>query len=116
MYFKSLKDFRGENKDQSGRLDPRELNVKNEQLTTITVTTGSKELHLHEVLKDFSGQFMEHISNPKINCCSLHWLEIEPEQAPSTYDKKLVKMGNKAMLIYDWKKFFDILDTAIEHL
>jgi hypothetical protein len=116
LYFKSLRDFRDTIKDGSGRLDPRELNLKNEQLTTLTVLKDDKEIPLHKVLKGFSGQYMEHLSEPKINCCSLHWMEIEPEQPPSTFNDKLLGMGDKALLIYDWKKFFEILDQSLENL
>lgn len=116
LYFKSLKDFRSKHIDKPGRLDPRELNLKNVQLTTLTVSTDTTEIHLHEVLKEFSGQYMEHISQSKINVCSLHWLEIEEGYPPSTLNERLFELGNKAMLIYDWKKFFDILDRSIESL
>jgi hypothetical protein len=116
LYFNSLKDFRDTSKDGSGRLDSRELNLKNEQLTTLTVLKDDKEIHLHKVLKGFSGQYMEHLSEPKINCCSLHWMEIELEQPPSTFNDKLLGMGNKALLIYDWKKFFEKLDQSLDNL
>ncbi len=116
LYFKSLKDFRDYSKDGTGRLDPRELNLKNEQLTTLTVQKDDKEIHLHKVLKGFSGQYMEHLSEPKINCCSLHWMELEAGQSPSTFNDKLLGMGDKALLIYDWKKFFEILDQSLENL
>ena len=116
LYFNSLKDFRSNSKDETGRLDPRELNLKNEQLTTLTVQKDGKEIHLHKVLKGFNGQFMEYLSEPKINCCSLHWMKIEPGQSPSTFNEKLLEMGDKALLIYDWQKFFEILDQSLEDL
>ena len=116
LYFKSLIDFRADSKDGTGRLDPLELNMKNEQLTTITISKDDKEIHLHKVLKDFNGQFMEHLSEPKINCCSLHWMDIEPDNPPSTFNDKLLGMGEKALMIYDWKKFFEILDQSLENL
>ncbi|MBK6931647.1 MAG: hypothetical protein IPH12_12605 [Saprospirales bacterium] len=59
---------------------------------------------------------MEHLDIPKINCCSLHWLEIEPNQPPSTFNQKLLDMGSKALLIYGYMKFFEILDREIEKL
>ncbi len=57
---------------------------------------------------------MEHLKEPKINCCSLHWIDIELDSAPSTYDEQLLKMGNGILLIFDWKEFFKILDASIE--
>ncbi|GAB5527406.1 MAG: hypothetical protein Roseis2KO_52780 [Roseivirga sp.] len=114
LFFNSLKGFRGPDDDGSGRFDPRELNVKNEQLTTLTIITDSKEIHLHEELQKFNGQFIEHLSEPKINCCSLHWMEIEPEEPASTYHDNLLGMGDKTLLIFDWKRFFEILDNSLE--
>lgn len=116
LYFKSLKDFRSADDDKSGRLDPKELNLKNVQLATLTLTVNSKELHLHEILKEFSGQLMEHLAEPKVNCCSLHWFEIEPEKISSTFHEKLLDIGDKAMIILDWEKFFEILDYSLESL
>lgn len=116
LYFKSLKDFRDDSKDLTGRLDPRELNLKNEQLITLTVQNDDKEIHLNKAFKGFNGQYIEHLSEPKINCCSMHWLEIEPGESPSTFNDKLLGMGDKALLIFDWKKFFDILDQSLENL
>ena len=116
LYFKSLREFRSDSKDRTGRLDPRELNLKNMQLTTLTVSKHDKEIHLHKVLQGFNGQYMEHLSEPKINCCSLHWMEIELGHPPSTFNDKLLRMGDKALLIYDWKKFFEILDQSLENL
>jgi hypothetical protein len=113
LYFKSLKDFRSNTKDTSGRLDPRELNVSNKQLKKLTIKiSASKELHLHK-MENFSAQFMEYLSDSKINCCSFHWLEIEPHNAPSTFNKKLIDLGDKALLIYNWKRFFDIIDSTL---
>lgn len=114
LYFNSLKGFRGSDIDGSGRFDPRELNLNNEQLTTLTIVTDKEEIHFHEVFEKFSGQFMEHLSDPKINCCSLHWMEIEPEKPSSTYNEKLLDMGDKTLLILDAKRFFEILDESIE--
>lgn len=116
LRFSSLKDFRSDSKDLTGRLDSRELNVKNVQLKTLTISTDKNELVLHEAFNEFNAQYMEHLSNPKTNCCSLHWMEIEPEQPPTTFNYKLLSMGDKALLIYDWIKFFEILDSSIEEL
>lgn len=115
LYFKSLKDFRSTANDNSGRLDPRELNLKNEQLSTLTIKFDSNEISLHDQ-EEFSVQFMEFLSDSNINCCSLHWVEIEPEQPSLTFQKKVLRMGDKALLIYNWKRFFDILDTSIDEM
>ncbi len=114
LYFSSLKEFRSSKKDNSGRLDPRELNLKNEQLNTVTIKIKDQEIKLHEILKDFSAQYNEHLSEPRINCCSLHWLEIEAGSSPSTLNDRLIEMGDKALLIYNCAKFFEILDKSVE--
>ena len=116
LYFSSLKNFRSLNNDNTCRFDPRELNLKNVQLTTLTASTGDKEIHLHQVFKNFSGQYMEYLGEPNINCCSLHWLEIEPCHPPSKFSRKLLEMGDKSLLIYDWEKFFKLIDSSIENI
>ncbi|MBV6645895.1 MAG: hypothetical protein KI790_10620 [Cyclobacteriaceae bacterium] len=102
--------------NDDGRNDPRELNLKNEQLTTLTIKTDNNEIPMHEVFKEFSGQFMEHISEPKINICSLHWMDIEIDNPPSTFNNRLFSMGDKLLLITNHIKFFEILDKAIEKI
>ena len=114
LYFNSLKSFRSKPSDKTGRLDPRELNLKNQQLTTLTIKLPEREIPLHKIAKKFSAQYMEHLSDPKINCCSLHWIEIEPDFPQTTYNSRLLELGDKTMLIYDWKAFLDILDQSIE--
>lgn len=113
LYFKGLKDFRSSKEDPSGRLDPKELNVKNVQLTYLSINTGTKEVELSKVLSNFSGQFMEHLDDPKINCCSLYTMYIQLDSSPNIDDKAL-DMGNKMLLIHDCKAFFEILDKSIE--
>lgn len=114
LYFNSLKGFRSATKDPTGRLDPRELNIKNKQLDNVTIVIKDKEYPLHEMQK-FSAQFMEHLEDPKINCCSLYWLWMELNNQP-VVDDRLVEMGDKALLIYDWQKFFEALDNSLEQL
>ncbi len=116
LFFNWLGDFRSKDKDNSGRLDPRELNIKTIQLTTLTLKLEDKLLPLHELSREFKGQFNEYLADAKINSCSLHWLEVEPGQAPTTYNDELLNMGDKMLLIYDWQKFFEILDRSVEEL
>lgn len=115
LFFSSLKEFRSNAFNPSGRLDNKELNTKNEQLTSLSATIGSKTIHFHK-MKDFRGQYMEYLEQPKINCCSLHWLEIEQGFPPTTYDERLIEMGEKTILIYDLSKFFEILGKSIQLL
>ena len=116
LYFKSLRDFRSKEIDPSGRFDPRELNLKNEQLTYLSVNTGFKEIELSKILSNFKGQFTENLSEPKINCCSLHTIEIEIDKSLGNIDNKVLEMGNKMLLIHDFEPFFKILDYSLEEL
>ena len=86
LYFKSLKDFRSAKKDDVGRLDPRELNIKNLQLSNLVLRLkDGKEISMHE-MEQFNAQYMEHLSEPKINSCSMHWIDIETGEPPSTFN------------------------------
>jgi hypothetical protein len=116
LYFKSLKDFRSSEEDKTGRLDPRELNLKNKQIKSLTIQNSEKEVHMHKILKSFNAQYMENLSDSKINCCSLHWLEVEPGKSPSTHDPKIVGLGDQAILVYNWTEFYKILDNSLESL
>ena len=113
LYFSPLKDFRGE-KDEEGRFDPRELNVKNKQIPTLAIKIGEKSYELDKMLDKFSCQLMANLEEPKINCCSLHWLEIEPGKPPYTINNELLRMGDKVLLIVDGVLFFKILDHSLE--
>ncbi len=113
LYFTSLKNLRNVDSDHTGRFDPKELNMSNIQLKTLTLKPeNGKEILLHKFM-GFNAQLMESISDPKINCCSLHRMQIEPGKPPSTFNENLWNLGDKAILIYDWVKFFKILDKSI---
>ncbi|WP_269009469.1 hypothetical protein [Aquirufa ecclesiirivi] len=116
LYFNWLGEFRSKDSDNSGRLDPRELNTKTSQLKNLKLKVEGKDFLLHEICKEFKGQFIEHLADAKINSCSLHWLEVEFGQIPTTFNDKLLNMGDKMLLIYDWQKFFEILDKSVEEL
>ncbi len=116
LYFKPLKDFRSPKNDKSGRLDPRELNMTNIQINNLTLTVDNKKIELHKMFKNFKGQLNEHLTDPKINCCSLHWMEIQPKKLNDSFNEKLLDFGDKALLILDSMKFIEILDKSIEKL
>ena len=116
LYFNPLKDFRSQENDKSGRLDPKELNVSNIQIDNLTLTIDNKELEMHKMFKNFKGQFNEHLTEPKINCCSLLWMELEPEKLNDSFNEKLLEFGEKALLIFDCVKFIEILDNSLEKL
>jgi hypothetical protein len=116
LYISWLGEFRSNDFDETGRLDPKELNIETSQLKTLTLKTEEKEIHLHKMGKNFNAQYNIHIKESQINCCSLHWIEVEQNESPSTFNEKLITMGNKILLIYDWQKFFEILDNSLEKL
>jgi len=113
LYFSVLKGFRGA-KDELGRFDPRELNVKNKQIATLAIKIEDKTYELDKMLDEFSCQLMANLEEPNINCCSLHWLEIESGKPPSTINNELLRMGDKVLLIADGVSFFKILDQSLE--
>jgi hypothetical protein len=116
LYFNSLKDFKANPWENSGRLDPKELNVSNYQLKTLTIKVNEKDIHLHELLKNFSAQLYKSIHEPKINCCALHWIEIEPNELAKTYNKELLQLGDKTLIIYDLIEFLVVLDNSINEM
>lgn len=116
LYFSGLNEFRNSNFDIGSRNDPRELNTMTTQLNSLSIIHNEKEYALHNILKKFKGQYNEHLLDSKAYCCSLHWLEIKTDQPPSTYNPKLLKMGNKILFIYELEMFFKILDKSIQKM
>jgi hypothetical protein len=116
LYFKCLKDFRGKNTDKFGRLDPKELNVKNVQITNFSLSIENREIASSKISPEFNAQFMEHLDDPKINCCSLFSTDIEFDQYISEFDERLNVLGDKMLIIHDYRNFFEILDTSLESL
>ncbi|HBF21699.1 MAG: hypothetical protein CMI36_14915 [Owenweeksia sp.] len=113
LFFSNIKNFRSSKPDKAGRLDPKELNVNNQQINRLTLKTEEQEIHFHQVFRDFKAQFHEHLVDPRTHCCSLHWLELELDKDLSSYDDRLLELGEKTLLILDWKRFFEILDKAV---
>lgn len=115
LHFSCIEKFRNITYDKSGRLDSRELNIKNEQLDFLTFKYNNHQYNLH-TKKNFNGQYMENLSEVNINCCSLSWQEIEPDQVLPKLNSKLLELGDKALLIFDYKEFFNILDNNIRDM
>ncbi|WP_210463004.1 hypothetical protein [Rufibacter roseolus] len=113
LYFNSLKYFRSDSKDITGRLDPRELNTKNLQLKNLLIKKGDVEIELSEALSNFSGQYMEHPDDSTVSCCSLFTIDIDLNGVLSNVSDKALEMGNKMLLIFDCLAFFKILDESI---
>lgn len=115
LYFNTLMEFRAKEKDEAGRLDPKEGNLKNIQARYLTIGKGEKKIELHKVLSNFSAQFSEHFVDPKINCCSLYSLKMEINGGSPKIDERISLMGDKVLLIHNTTKFFEILDQSIEN-
>jgi hypothetical protein len=113
LYFRNIKHFRSDEKDSTGRLDPKELNVGNKQINKLTLRTEEKEIHFHEVFRGFKAQVFEHLVDPRALCCSLHWIELDLEEPYTNADLRLQDLGDRTLLIYNWPKFFEILDQAV---
>ncbi|MFC2126350.1 hypothetical protein ACFLU5_16275 [Bacteroidota bacterium] len=114
LYFKSLKYFRSNKEDPSGRLDSKELNLKNVQLKYLSIKTGTKDIEISKIFSDFNAQYMEHLSSPKINCCSLYSFTIEPDNPNVNIDSRILDMGNMMLIIHNVTAFFKILDESNE--
>jgi hypothetical protein len=113
LYFKNLHDFRNSSIDSVGRHDPKEGNLKNLPLKYLSVSSDKGEIVLSKVLKNFSGQYTEHFSDPKISCCSLFSAMLE-EDKELEVDERITQMGDKTLLICDIVAFFKILDKSLE--
>lgn len=113
LYFSPLYGFRG-NKEDSGRVDPKEGNLKNTQIGYLAIGEGEDKIVLSEVLSDFSAQYTEQLADPEINCCSLYALNIEVNKTPESLNEQMLSLGDKALIIYDPLKFYEIVDQSIK--
>lgn len=114
LYFSSLKSFRGKSKD-NGRTDPKEGNLKNIQISYLSLGEGKDKIELNKILSNFSAQYTENLADSKYNCCSLYKLDLEIGMPSPTLHTEMFSMGEEALLIYEPLKFYTILDTAIEN-
>ena len=115
LYFKALRDFRGRIKELSGRVDPKELNIKNEQISFFSIYIDNQEIASSKISPEFNAQFMEFLDDPNINSCSLCSMDVELDQNISEFDEKLYELGDKMLVIFDHIKFFEILDQSVEN-
>ena len=114
LYFKSLHDFRSHIVDTTGRNDPKEGNLKNVQIQYLSVTAEEKEIILSKELSNFNAQLTEHLTEQKINCCSMYSLMLAKKTKTYNIDDRVIQMGDKALLIFDIINFFKILDNSLE--
>lgn len=116
LYFSPLMFFRSSNKDKFGMFDPREGNLKIIQGKRLTVTIKGKELHLHDMFKNFDCQYQEYPTKISGNVCSLHMLVMEEMQKTFSFDDRLYLEDGKALLIYDVPRLFNSIDESLRLL
>jgi hypothetical protein len=116
LYFSALRSFRSFEKDQFGRFDPREGNLKIKQGKKLTVTLDGEDFHFHNIFKSFHVQYQEYIDPVPFNICSLYTLYSEKIGISFDIDKRMFVDSPKALIIYNWQKFFQALDRSLEEM
>ncbi|WP_421919641.1 hypothetical protein [Marinifilum sp.] len=117
LFFNNLSAFRNKEKDTAGRLDPREANINLIQGDWIKITLpDGKEVEFNKGNNLLNCQINEFYSTIPGNICCLYRLEIDEEYRPKKLNSRIYELGNKAILILDKVKFFQILDKSIEDL
>lgn len=116
LRFSNLNNFRSNQKDKTGRLDSKELNVSNNQIKTLKLISGNTEIDFNKITTKFNAQLTHHLTTPQTSCCSLYWIEMKANESLSPLDNRISDLGDKMLLIYNWEKFFEILDKSIEDL
>ena len=115
LFFNTYSSFRAKEKDESGRQDPREANTTNRQATYIEIDIPGKEtIKLNEIMSNFNAQFNEHPTKIPFNICSLYTIGINGDDSFKRIDERVLKLGDKAILIFNLKRFFEILDEQLE--
>lgn len=117
MYFNNLSAFRNKEKDKSGRLDPREANINLIQGNWVKITLpDGREIEFNKENNQLNCQVNEFHTTIPGNICCLYRLEIDENYKSKTLNSRISELGNKAILILDKVKFFQILDKSIENL
>lgn len=115
LFFNSFSSFRQSEKDPYGRNDPREANTKNKQVRYLEIITDTgAAIKLSEISINFNSQFHESPSEVPHNICSLYTLHFNEEFKSPEIDDRILRLGNRALIIYDLDQFFDTLDNALE--
>lgn len=116
LYFPALKSFRSHEKDEFGQNDPKEGNLLNRQLTSLTVISKGKEFHLHEIIKDFNAQFHKHPTEIPGNICCLYAIKNIGPNREFSIDNRMFSKGSKVLFIYNGSNFIEILDKSLDNL
>ena len=115
LFFNTFSSFRAKEKDASGRQDPREANTINRQATYLEVNIpGKGTIKLSEIMTNFNAQFNEHPAEIPFNICSLYTIGINEDDSFKQIDERVLKLGDRAILIFNLKRFFEILDEQLE--
>lgn len=117
LFFNTLRRFRASKKDEFGRDDPREANTLNSQLTYLEIITlEGEKIKLSEISKEFNGQYNEHPTVIPYNICSLYTREIKENLKIKPVVQKVLNLGTRSLIIYNFEKFFNALDTSLASL
>lgn len=115
LFFNLFSTFRTNDKDPCGRNDPREANIKNIQVTNLKIATPTgKTIKLSEISKEFNAQYNEFPTVIPNNICSLYTLHLQDDFSYEKIDDRVLFLGDKTLLIYNLRLFFEILDNSIE--
>ena len=115
LFFNQMMAFRGKEKDPTGRLDPREGNLKNIQIDNLTLRVEEEEFKLHEILREFKGQFNTFPRSLSGNICSTYALLYDGAEELEI-DPRMLEMGSSALIINRTGKFFNLFDSALEEM
>lgn len=114
LYFSHIKRFKKPQHDPSFRLDPLEGNLSSHPIKNLIVEFDNKRIDLSKS-KNFNAQSNQVPLSDIRFICSLYMLEIDDKSNASIpIDEKLLKIGDLALVILNPKKFYEILDNALE--
>jgi hypothetical protein len=119
LYFNKFEGFRSSSPDPSGRLDPREGNLRNVQLygkLELSINIGEKSFKLGEAIANPENndiQYCEHNETPSLISCSLYSMKLDANASDIVIDDRVLELGSKAIVIFDVLKFWEILDDAL---
>ena len=117
LYFRFQKHFKEGPKDPAGRNDTRDGNLFTEQVKWIEL-----ELPTGEKMKFIRGDNMrhadhsEHLQDPKVNICCLTIIPLSEELRPISISKRLIELGESAILIFDTERFYNTIEKPLSEM
>ena len=115
LFFNTVASFRKKEKDISGRNDIREANTRIRQLTSLKIITPKgKTINLSENSEKFNAQYNEFPKTVPNNICSFYTLKFDENLKYRKIDERVLRLGNKTLIIYNLEQFIEILDISLE--